>query len=103
VLSVSVTDHTGQCWLSGFNDAGRVIMGLEADQLQQLQTEADPRYDEAIKQATCKLWAFSCRAKSDTYQDKVKVKYQILTAKPVDFVQAGKALVSDIQKYLDAA
>jgi replication factor A1 len=100
VLSVSVGDHTGQCWLSGFNDVGHLIIGLEAGQMEHLKEEDEPRFRQTLSDATARMWAFSCRAKSDTYQDQVKVKYQILAAKPVDFVEAGKALVEDIQKYI---
>ena len=37
VIKFNVTDHTGQIWLSGFDDTGRTIMGMSADQLMEIK------------------------------------------------------------------
>src|SRR5262249_55279309 len=39
ILSVNVNDHTGQLWLSCFDNEARVIMGVSADQLKALGDE----------------------------------------------------------------
>jgi replication factor A1 len=73
IMSASVSDHTGQIWLSCFDDTGRLIMGMSADELAELK-ENDEKNDtkaaaEVFQEANCKTWVFRCRAKMDTFQD----------------------------------
>ncbi len=69
IISVNVSDHTGQLWLSCFDDVGRLIMGMSADQLMELKENNNQAASEAFQNATCKSWIFKCRAKMDNYQD----------------------------------
>ena len=69
VMSVNVSDHTGQIWLSCFDDVGRLIMGMTADQLTELRDNDDKAASEVFQEANCKSWLFKCRAKMDNYQD----------------------------------
>jgi replication factor A1 len=69
ILSVSACDHTGQLWLSCFDEAARVVMGMCADQLVELRETDDKAYTDAFQAASCQTWMFKCRANQDTYQD----------------------------------
>lgn len=99
VLSTSVGDYTGQCWLSSFNDVAQVLMGATADEMEQLRETDEAQFKHKIQMACCRMWDFACRAKSDTFNDQVKVKYQVMVARPVDFEAASKDLVDKIAKY----
>lgn len=73
MMSINVSDHTGQMWLSCFDDVGKVLMGMTADKLMQLMDEGGslscaPVFDEA----NCRRYNFRCRAKMDTFQDQEK-------------------------------
>ena len=68
-MSISVSDHTGQFYLSCFDDVGRMIMGMTADQLMELKENDVKAADDAFQDATCKTFNFKCRAKTDTFQD----------------------------------
>ena len=74
VMSVSVGDHTGQCWLSGFNDVGQMLLGVSAGELEEMKANDEARFNGILQQATCKAFNFNCRAKTDSYNDQVKVK-----------------------------
>jgi Replication factor-A C terminal domain len=37
IISMAVGDHTGQIWLSGFNDVGTTLFGLTADELHSIR------------------------------------------------------------------
>ena len=67
IISVNVSDHTGQLWLSCFDDTGRAIMGMSADQLMELREE--DKAGKAFEDANCQTFVFRCRAKMDTFQD----------------------------------
>lgn len=73
VMSINVSDYTGQLWLSVFDDVGRMIMGMSADQLNQLkEDEAENNgkaAGDAFQDANCKTFNFKCRAKMDNFQD----------------------------------
>jgi replication factor A1 len=69
IMSINVSDHTGQLWLSCFDDVGRMIMGMSADQLMELKDDDDKAAGDAFQEANCKTWTFKCRAKMDSFQD----------------------------------
>lgn len=69
IMSINVSDHTGQLWLSCFDDVGRMIMGMSADQLMDLRESDDKAAGDVFQEANCKTWTFKCRAKMDTFQD----------------------------------
>ena len=67
VLTANVVDHTGQMYLSCFDDVGRMIMGMSADELVQRKNEETDA--EVFTRSTYQTFVFRCRAKMDTYQD----------------------------------
>lgn len=69
IMSVNVSDHTGQLWLSCFDDVGRMIMGVSADELAVMKENDEKAFSDRFQDATCKTWMFKCRAKMDNYQD----------------------------------
>lgn len=71
IMNINVSDHTGQMWLSGFDESGRDIMGMSANELVEMKEndETTTRADKTFADATCKTWVFRCRAKLDTFQD----------------------------------
>jgi replication factor A1 len=69
IMSVSVSDHTGQIWLSCFDDVGRLIMGMSADQLMEMKENDEQEARRAFEDASCKTMVFKCRAKMDSFQD----------------------------------
>lgn len=86
ILNLSVYDHTAQLWLSCFDDMGRVIMGLPADELVEIKANDDHAATEIFHQASGKPWVFRCRAKMDTFQDQQRVRYQIMNVSPINWV-----------------
>lgn len=93
MLSLSVGDHTGQIWLSSFNDVGQLLIGISAGQLEDIKNDDETAFAAQLQNATLKMYDFSCRAKAETYQEVSRVKYSIMRASPVDFAKAGHELV----------
>lgn len=68
IMSVNVCDHTSQLWLSCFDEVGRAIMGMSADELMELKESGDEAAKAAVfEQASCKKLFFKCSAKMDTF------------------------------------
>ncbi|KAK5135705.1 hypothetical protein LTR08_004691 [Meristemomyces frigidus] len=100
IMSVNVSDHTGQIWLSCFNEVGLQIMGLTANEVMALRDEGDERrVSETFADANCKTFAFKCKAKMDTFQDQQRVRYQVQYANPLDFSREAKKLADIINLY----
>jgi replication factor A1 len=76
ILSINVADHTGSIWLSAFDDAGQVIVGMPANDLiaiQEQDTQNDTKnFMDALNNATCNTFNFRVKAKMETYQDQPK-------------------------------
>jgi replication factor A1 len=69
IMSLNVNDHTGQIRLSCFDDVGRLVMGMTADQLMSLKESDEAAAGRAFEEANCKTMIFRCRAKMDSFQD----------------------------------
>ena len=69
IMSIKVSDYTGEIWFSCFDDVGRMIMGMSADQIMEMKDSEDPNVGEVFQEANCKTWIFRCRAKMDNFQD----------------------------------
>lgn len=70
IMSVNVNDHTGQLWLSSFDEVGRIIMGgRSADELMELRENNEAKLAQAFDEANCAKLSFRCRAKMDTFGD----------------------------------
>jgi replication factor A1 len=72
MFSCQVLDHSGQIWLSCFDDVGKIILGQSATELFELKQSNQQAFDKVFNDALCKKWNFRCRAKMDTYQDQHK-------------------------------
>lgn len=70
IMAMNVSDHTGQLWLSCFDNTGLIIMGKTADELMEMQALDDRAgFEQAFHDANCKKMSFRCRARMDTYGD----------------------------------
>ncbi|KAI5858167.1 replication factor-a protein [Durotheca rogersii] len=100
IMSVNVNDHTGQMWLSCFDDVGRVIMGMTANELMEIKESDEDRLPAVFEAANCTKLNFRCRAKMDTYEGNQRVRYQVMSAGPLDF-KAEALKLSDMIKQFE--
>lgn len=82
VMQANVSDHTGQLWLSCFDETGRMIMGMSADELMELKDRDEKAAAEAFQDANCKTWNFKCKAKMDSFQDQQRYEISLLSLLP---------------------
>lgn len=77
IISLSVNDHTGQLWLNCFDDQGRAVMGMSANDLMDLKENDSAAMEKAFEESYCKTWIFKCRAKMDNFQDQARYILQL--------------------------
>ncbi|KAJ5894426.1 Replication factor A protein 1 [Penicillium taxi] len=99
IMPISVSDHTGQLWLSCFDDTGRLIMGTSADNLMQLREDDHAAFLEVFQEANCRTWSFRCRAKIDTFGEQQRVRYQVSSSKMINFSDEASRLADIINSY----
>ncbi|KZO95312.1 replication factor-a protein [Calocera viscosa TUFC12733] len=100
LLSISVADHTGQAWLSAFNDAGEMLFEMKAGDLQNLKESDESQFSRVMSDVRSKLYNFSCRARQDNYNDQTKVRYNVSRMTKLDFKTEMKALVENMKAYM---
>ncbi|KAK3325653.1 putative RFA1 protein [Apodospora peruviana] len=99
IMSVNVNDHTGQLWLSCFDDTARTIMnGKSADELMELREMDDSRLAAEFDAANCRKLNFRCRAKMDTFGDTQRIRYQVMGATPLDYKSEANKLADLIKQ-----
>ncbi|KAI9740941.1 MAG: Replication factor A protein 1 [Claussenomyces sp. TS43310] len=99
IMQLNVNDHTGQIWLNCFDDVGRLVMGMSADQLMELRENDEPAMSLAFEDANCKTMIFKCRAKMESFQDQQRVRYQVVAASPLNYTTEAHKLAELIKLY----
>ncbi|KAK3707033.1 Replication factor A protein 1 [Vermiconidia calcicola] len=100
IMSVNVSDHTGQIWLSCFDETGKAMMGMSANDVHAMKEEGDERkVAEVFQDATCRTYIFRCKAKMDNFQDQQRVRYQVQAAQPLNFAVEANKLAKVIEQY----
>ncbi|RAH45988.1 replication factor A subunit protein RFA1 [Aspergillus brunneoviolaceus CBS 621.78] len=99
IMLVNVSDHTGQLWLSCFDDVGRQMMGTTADQLMELRQADERAAGELFQDANCRTWNFRCRAKIDHFGDQQRVRYQVSSARAINYSEEASRLAEQIDSY----
>lgn len=67
IMSLNVNDHTAHMWMTCFDDVGRMIMGMSANELMDLKENDAQAAERAFEAANCKMMMFKVRAKMDTF------------------------------------
>ena len=69
ILNLNVADFTSHQWLTCFDESAKAIMGISANELNDLRENDDAAFQAAFDAANLKKFYFRCRAKTDTYGD----------------------------------
>lgn len=64
-----------------------------------LKDEDNSKRAKHLKTATTQMYNFAIKAKADTYNDQVRVRYSIMRAVPISFADAAKQLLAEIKSY----
>ncbi|KAK9333945.1 hypothetical protein V1520DRAFT_323270 [Lipomyces starkeyi] len=99
ILMFAIYDHTGQMWVSSFDDVGKVILGKPAGDYMRLRDEDNSTYLDEIQKCTGKTYLFRVRAKAETYQNTTRPRYSAMSATPLNYAQESTNLVKLIQSF----
>ncbi|ANB11209.1 replication factor A subunit protein RFA1 [Sugiyamaella lignohabitans] len=96
IISMIVSDSTGQIWVSSFDDIGNIVIGMSAKELYQLQEQDLNGFTEVITKALYKEYVLRCRARKDNYNDQVSVRYSAVRCTPVDYAHETQLLLQQL-------
>ncbi|KAJ2158926.1 Replication factor A protein 1 [Coemansia sp. RSA 552] len=99
VFSVNVCDFTGQNWLQCFNETGEQLLGCSANEMVELQRTDEAAFERRVAQATFRDFNFRCKARSETFNEQVRVRYTIMGLQPVDYVAEAQRLSKLIEGF----
>ncbi|KAK5558604.1 Replication factor A protein 1 [Exophiala xenobiotica] len=99
IMSVNISDHTGQLWVSCFDETGRQMMGKSADELMEIKEVDEKALTEIFSEANCRTWNWKCKAKLDNFQEQQRVRYQVTSASALNFVTESQKLIEFIKQY----
>lgn len=101
ILSVNLADHTGNQWVTCFQDSAECILNVKADDLGNMKDTNEAQFDQVFTEANFKTYIFKLRAKVETYNDESRLKTVCANATPVDWVTDGKRLIEEINTMLN--
>ncbi|KAH9079268.1 replication factor-a protein [Lactarius deliciosus] len=93
IISMAVGDHTGQMWLSGFNDVGNILFGMTGNEFQDIRTQDEAKVNHIVHSATCNSYNFACKASQQSFNDQNRVRYGIQKVQPLDYLGEMRNLV----------
>ncbi|KAL4223084.1 60S acidic ribosomal protein P1 [Mactra antiquata] len=100
ILSANLCDHTGQQWVTCFQESAEYILGIKADELGHLKSTNENQFDQVFVDANFKSYIFRLRAKVETYNDESRLKTVCVKASAVDFIEDGQRLLNEINNML---
>lgn len=100
ILSVVASDHTGQQWVSLFNDTATKMLGCSADALSDFKNEGnDSSYEKAFSDAQWKTFTCKVRVKQEMVQDEPKLKVNVMALDEINYDSECKQMIDAIAKY----
>lgn len=101
VISSQFFDFSGNGWFTLFSDSGEKLLGgRNAKELHEMRTEGNELvYEQVFSEALFKTYICNVSVKNEIVNDESRVKSQILSLTPVDFVTESKNMISAIAKY----
>ncbi|KAI9262305.1 putative replication factor-A protein 1 [Phascolomyces articulosus] len=93
ILTASIEDATAQLYVQLFDETAAIIVGQSANEVMRLKDSDVDAFTKAMSEGLFKTYNFKVRAKSDTFNDTTRIKYNIMEATPIDYVQEAKEMV----------
>lgn len=97
VLNLSISDHTANQWVSAFNDAAKVIMTVDANELSYRRNNEPTRFESIVEAARYNTFVFRASLASEDYDGQTRTRMKLLSAQPIDYVSESRKLVAKIQ------
>ena len=96
LINMVLADQGSSHWFTAFDEAGKVILGMTADQLSVINPN---EYDDVFNAVMFHQFLFRIRSSMHTYQDESSVRSTIIAVQPLDLVDECKQMIKAIARY----
>ena len=98
IMKANILDHTGSQRVDFFNNTAEVIMGMKANDLNDLKANK-VSYESAFEIAEFSQFYFSLKVALSTYQENQRLQVTAMKIFPIDYVKSSQRLLERIAKY----
>lgn len=100
ILSLQVSDESGQTWLNVFNETGVSLLGMPAEELHRLKLDDEEDFKKVFERASLQTYLFKLRVKQEYYNGEMKIRNTVITALPCNYAEESKRLADKIDQVL---
>ncbi|KAK6454686.1 DNA replication factor A [Scheffersomyces xylosifermentans] len=104
ILNCSIMDSTGQIWITLFDAEARKVMEVDAGELRALklaeENGEDSVFKDKLSSVSLKEFVFRLKAKQDSYNDQVRIRYQATGVDQIDYNAEAEYLCSELDQLL---
>lgn len=98
ILSALILDHTGQIWVTLFDDEAQKLLNTPAGRLMELrQDEESGEFTKVVQSVTMHEYNFRVRAKQDSYNGTTRTRYQVNSVSELDYNAECSSLVKELE------
>ncbi|GAA0160648.1 DNA metabolism protein [Lithospermum erythrorhizon] len=99
IVSLKVTDASGEAWLSVFNDQAEKIIGCSADDLDKLKSqEGESAFQMKLKEATWAPYFFRVSVMPHEYNGDKRQRITARAVGPIDYAAEAKYMLEELSK-----
>ncbi|XP_077271809.1 replication protein A 70 kDa DNA-binding subunit-like [Temnothorax americanus] len=98
LASMSVVDATGSRWITAFSEDAEKIFGMSAQELGELKENDNDAYMQKFDEVNFKRFLFSLRAKSEFFQDEMRIKHVCKSVAPLNYKTYLAHLIDKVSK-----
>lgn len=102
ILTCSVVDHTGQIWVTLFDEAAQKVLNYSANDLLKFKEEEmdNGKFAHIMENVQMREYSFRLSARQDNYNGVARIRYQVQQIAPLNFNVECDNLVSALDKLL---
>ncbi|XP_072749031.1 replication protein A 70 kDa DNA-binding subunit [Anoplolepis gracilipes] len=98
LASMNIADATGSRWITAFNEDAEKILGMSAQELGELKENDNDAYMQKFGEASFKRFTFSLRARSEVFQDEMRVRHTCASVAPLNYKTHLTHLIDRVSK-----
>lgn len=99
MLNFQLSDHTGEAWVTAFQEQGVEIMGRSAAEIKDMRDSlGENEFSAYMQDLNFRHYLMKLKITNETYNDETKLRTSVVTVAPPNFVTEGKVLLDMIGK-----
>jgi len=100
MLNLHVADEYGDQWVTVFQEQGESLLGINAQELGELEAAQEPQYDTVLRTTYLNSYFMKFRVKVDRFNDEERVRVTVMNVSPITFPEYNKKLIGDLKELM---